>query len=458
MGREYLNYLICSVTEHSNLVWPANEPRGGDSLKLRIGSKQLIKDLNISTVVETVRKREPISRVEIAELTRLGRSTVTGIVNLLLKENILVEIGSAESRGGRKPVLLKLNPRARYVIGVKLAPASVTAALTDLHAMVVRKVKRPISSRQGAEAIFSTLLGAIEDVTKENGDVQGPSVIGIGVVLPGIVNVKTGTSLSSHLLHWANIPVKELLERELRIRVFVDNDANAFALAERSYGAGRGKDNLVCVTVGVGIGGGIITNGEIYRGSITGAGEIGHITINERGPVCSCGNRGCLEALASDGAVEKAAREAITRGLKTSILEKAGGKLDEVTRETVVLAAKEGDRVARRILRQTGHHLGTGVANAINLLNPERIVIGGEAIQQAGELLLEPLREAMLKRSFSILANGVEVVPAALGEDAWVMGAATLVLEEVFKPPIYGAEDSPPLAIPNLVDPAAEGR
>ncbi|MCL5038615.1 MAG: ROK family transcriptional regulator [Firmicutes bacterium] len=427
-------------------------------MKLRVGSKQLIKDLNISVVVDTIRKHEPISRVDIAELTRLGRSTVTGIVNLLLKEELIVEVGSAESRGGRKPVLLKLNPQARYAIGIKLGPSLITVALTDLHAGVLSKVTRPISSRQGPKAIFRALLGAIEDVTRDNPRSQG-RIIGIGVVLPGIVDPSTGTSVSSHLLNWANIPVKALLEAELNIPVFVDNDANAFALAEKWYGAGRGKDNLLCVTVGVGVGGGIIANGQLYRGSIAGAGEIGHITIDEHGPLCACGNSGCLEALASDGAVVRSAREAMDKGQKTSILEVAGGDPSAVTREIVVSAAREGDRVARRILRETGQHLGTGIANAINLLNPERIVVGGEAVQQAGDLLLEPLRESMKKRSFSILADRVDVVPAALGENAWLMGAATLVLEEVFKPPIYGMEgNKPTLAIPSLVDPAAEGR
>ncbi|HCW51517.1 MAG TPA: hypothetical protein DGR79_05560 [Clostridiales bacterium] len=436
-----------------------NKPRNdGGPVRLRSGSKQLIRDLNISTVVETVRQRGPISRVEIAEVAKLGRSTVTGIVNLLLKEGILVEAGSAESRGGRKPVLLALNPRARCVIGVKLAPASVTAALADLHAQVLQKVRRPLSRGQGPEAVFRTLLDVVHEVQRMDDGVKGPPVIGVGVVLPGIVNTTTGTSVASHLLHWANIPVRELLEKELRIPVLVDNDANAFALAERTYGAGQGADNLLCVTVGVGIGGGIITNGRVYRGSITGAGEIGHITIDERGPLCSCGNRGCLEALASDGAIAQAARRAVAKGRKTLILEAAGGDPSAITRETVVLAAHEGDRVARRILREAGRHLGTGLANAVNLLNPERIVIGGEAVQQAGDLLLSPLREAMKERSFSVLADEVAVVPAALGEDAWLVGAATLVLEEVFTPPIYGAdEDRPPITIPSLLGHTVQG-
>lgn len=184
------------------------------------------------------------------------------------------------------------------------------------------------------------------------------------------------------------------------------------------------------LTAGVGVGAGIIIGGQLYRGGRCGAGEIGHMTIDEEGPPCHCGNRGCLEALVSDEAIARRAREKLGG---TSPTPDQG----PITREKVVEKALAGDSTAREILREAGYHLGTGIANLVNILNPEVIVVGGEAAAQAGELILEPVREAMRKRAFSVLAKDTRVVPAALGPDGWLVGAATLVLQEFFRMPIH---------------------
>lgn len=405
-------------------------------MDIRTGDRQLIKELNISIVIDTIRRHEPVSRVEIASLTHLGRSTITGIVALLVREGFVKEVGAGESKGGRRPVLLKFNARAKLVVAIKLEPGRIIAALTDLNASILQRTTRPLEGNRGPQAILAAIKEAIRSLLRQE-EVEPERVLGIGLAMPGIVEPKTGTSVSPTFFQWSNVPIRAILEEELGIPVFVENDANALALGERWSGAGRGRENLVVLTVGIGVGAGIVIGGQLYRGAMNGAGEIGHMTIDEEGPVCYCGNRGCLETLASDGAMARRAREEMEKGRVSLILGLAGGDRSKITRETVVEAALAGDAVAREILRETGQHLGTGIANLVNILNPEVIIVGGEAADQAGELLLEPVREAMRQRAFAVLAKDSEIVPAALGPDGWLIGAAMLVLQEFFRLPIY---------------------
>ena len=420
-------------------------------MRMRQGTKQLMRDLNVSTVVNLVRRHEPISRAELAERSRLGKSTVTTIVNGLIRDGFLVEVGSAEAGLGRPPVLLKLNPQARYTVGVKLAPSAILTALTNLHAQVVQRVEQEIHPEAGSAAIIEALVGGVREVLHRQ-KVEQAAVIGIGVVLPGLVDPRTGVSLSSYFLNWRDIPLREVLERELGLPVFIDNDANAYALAEHWYGAGKGSVNMLGVTVGIGIGSGIIIGGQLYRGGSKGAGEFGHVTIDPDGPRCACGNRGCVEAFAADGGLVRLAQQATGEYPGSVLLGMAGG-LEGITRGTVIAAARQGDRAARWALAQAGRYLGIGLANAVNLLNPDRIVLGGEGVAEAGDLLLDPVRQGLREHAFSVLADDIQVVPAVLGADAWIMGAATVVLEEVFKPPIYADEgNQPKVNLASLLD------
>jgi len=421
-------------------------------MKMRQGTKRLMRDLNVSTIVNLIRRHEPISRAELAERARLGKSTVTGIVNGLIRDGFLVEVGNAEAGVGRPPVLLKLNSQARYTVGVKLAPTAIITALTDLYAHVVQRVEQEIHPEAGSAAIIEALVGGIHEVLRRQ-KVKQAEVIGIGVVLPGLVDPRTGVSLSSYFLNWRDIPLKAVLEKELGLPVFIDNDANGFALAEHWYGAGQGSVNMLGVTVGIGIGSGIIIGGQLYRGGSKGAGEFGHITIDPNGPRCACGNRGCVEAFASDAAIVRLAREAADQFPGSVLVGLLVGGNRDITRDDVVAAARQGDRAARHALAEAGRYLGVGLANAVNLLNPDRIVIGGEAVAQAGDLLLDPVRQGLRERAFSVLADDIRVVPATLGADAWLIGAATVVLEEVFKPPIYAEdEDQPRVNLVSLLE------
>lgn len=408
-------------------------------MPLRPGDRQLIKEWNIALVLDTVRRLEPVARVDISRLTGLSRSTITGIITRLLREGLVEEVGSAPEGGtGRRPVLLRLGARSLGVVGVKLGPAGVTAGLTDLHADILLTAHRPLPSGAPADGVVASVAGAVREAVSRSGLEPG-QVLGVGLVTPGVVDPETGTSLNSYFPHWRELPLRSRLEEQLELPVLVDNDANALALAEHRYGAGRGADQMVCVSVGVGVGAGLILQGRLYRGHHNGAGELGHTTLDSTGPRCVCGKAGCLEALVGDLALAAQAVAAMAAGTVTAIGPLAGAP-DRVTREIIVDAARVGDRLARELLEQAGERLGLALAGAVNLISPARIVLSGEAALQAGDLLLEPVRRSLARWVFPPLA-GVPVINGLLSTDAWVRGAAALLLDEAFRVPLHDTSD-----------------
>lgn len=405
---------------------------------IRTGDRQFMKELNIALVMNLIRQAEPISRVEIADRTGLGRSTVTGIIASLLREGLVQETGSAETQSGRKPVLLTFHARARYAVGVKLGPKSAKVGLVDLNANVIDVDEVLLNPHRGPEEAVGTIGSAIAEVTARN-NVPAERLLGVGLVMPGVVNPRTGTAVTSYFLGWADLPIRDILERQLGLPVFIDNDANGMALAEALYGAGQGVSDLLAVTVGVGIGAGVVVAGQIHRGIHFGAGEIGHTCVVRDGPQCACGRRGCLEAVASDAALVRRAREEVEAGRSNLLRSMARGHPELITREMVVDAALEGDPAAREIVAEAGRWLGIALGNAVNLLGPGRIVLGGEAGLQAGELLLDPVRETLRDVVFGP-ADAVPVVVGQLGANAWMQGAAALVLADAFQVPLGRTE------------------
>lgn len=411
-------------------------------MPLRPGDRQLIKEWNIGLVLDMIRRHEPVSRVDIARLTGLGRSTISGIVGRLLREGLVAEVGCASEGGtGRPAVLLRLKARALAVAGVKLGPAGIIASLTDLYTEPIVTLNRPLPSEADGEGVVSAIGDAVRTLIEQSGFDPG-RVLGVGLVIPGVVDPATGTSLNSYFPHWRGLPLRHLLEERLELPVMVDNDANAVALAEHRFGAGRGVDQMIGITVGVGVGAGLIVDGRLYRGRKNGAGELGHVVLDMKGPTCVCGKNGCLEALAGDRALVANAAAAVTAGRVTAIAPLAGSP-ERITREIIVAAARAGDRLACELLEQAGEWLGQGVAGAVNLLSPARIVVSGEAALQAGDLLLDPLRRSLGRWVFPSL-DGVDVVLGQLGTAAWFRGAATLVVDKAFR---VALDDGPAHAI-----------
>lgn len=378
-------------------------------------NRELMRDLNVNLVINLVKSRGPISRAALARESKLSPAAVSGIVARLMRTGILSEIAGRPVGVGRPPVLLRLNERAAYVVGIKLTEHGLTTVVTNLAAEVInssvsraRLVGDPQAAMAAIEAAVRAALAASRVKRKE--------VLGIGIGLAGIVDAAHGVCRFSHILKWRDVSLSEPLRRKLQIPVWVDNDVNTLAVAEKWYGAGIGLRHFLTATVGRGIGLGIVANGEIYRGAFGGASEFGHTIVMPDGPRCQCGRSGCLEALVSEPALRARASAMLGR---------------TITSQQLVELAGAGDPAVVRVLQEGGRQLGLALANLVTLMNPERLIISGEGTR-LGPVFFDVVKEVIREAPFAEMGAELDVVVQPWGDDAWAVGAATLVLRELF--------------------------
>ena len=314
--------------------------------------------------------------------------------------------------------------RENYVVGVDMGGTKILAAIVGSNGQIVSRFKAMTRADKGADEVINRIAECIsESIKKANLDHTQIRAIGIGA--PGVIDSKTGVVIYAPNLRWTNVALKTALENQIKIPVTVDNDVNLGTLGEQALGAGRGVDNLIGIFVGTGIGGGIILNGKLFYGANRTAGEIGHVILKPNGPRCSCGNRGCLEALASRTAISRYVRKAITQQGKKSILpELNGGSLDLVRSGALAKAVKRGDKVTAKAIQRAQYYLGIGVATVVGLVNPQVVVLGGGLIEAMGEDFVSEVYNNAAELALPNAMNGVEVVSASLGDDAGVIGAA----------------------------------
>lgn len=396
----------------------------------KTGNLRLVQRINRSLILNLIKDKGPISRADISKITKLTRSTVSSIVDYLIRKDLIKEIGLTSSGVGRKAILLELNSKAYYSIGVDLGTLHTTITIIDLLGRIEKRIEYPTNCQLEKDNILEKLKANIYNIIKNFG-IKRKKIAGIGVAAPGLVD-KKGTMLITPNFGWKDTPLGGILKKEFQIPVFVDNNVNAMALAESEFGKGRKVKNFVFINVGMGIGAGVVINRELFHGESNCTGEIGHTTVDYNGPKCSCGNNGCLEVMASGPAIAKRAIKAIKEGEKSLISELVNYDLNQISAEIVATAANQGDKLGRRIMEETGEYLGTGVANVINLFNPELVIIGG-GVAQAGELIFKPLKRTVQKRAFSVSVEVVKIIPVSLGKNCTIIGAAALVLKEMFK-------------------------
>lgn len=397
--------------------------------RLWTANRQLIRAINRSTVLNIVKADGPISRTEIGRLSGLSPATVSEITADLIAEGLIYEKAAGDSTGGRPPILLDLNHDAAYVIGLKLAERQISAALTDIEATILCTLTAPVSGLNSVERAIEELAGVIERVIAES-SVPRQRITGVGIGLAGVIDAERGLCRYSPILGWRDVPLEQLLEERIDIPVRIDNDVNTLAMAEKWFGAGQGVDDFLVVTVGRGVGLGIVVNGQFYRGTRGGGGEFGHTVMDPHGPLCDCGKHGCLEAYVSDPALVRSAREAVLQG------KLVGVDPDELTVEQITELAQAGNETLHAIFAQAGRVLGRGIANLINVFNPALIIISGEGVR-AGDLLFGPMREAVEEHAFDGLVDDTEIFIQEWGDEAWAWGAASLVLQEIYKSPIH---------------------
>lgn len=312
----------------------------------------------------------------------------------------------------------------KYAIGIDLGGTKLAAGVVDREGRIVARAERATNVAGGAEGILSDARQVADEALGHLSLGLG-DVAGVGIGAPGPVEPGKGVVIIAPNLGWRDVPLGMLMESKFGILARVDNDANAAALGEQWCGAGRGVNDMVMVTLGTGVGGAIIARGAMYHGAYGYAGEIGHMTIIEDGPFCGCGNRGCLETLAAAPAVARMAAEVIDAGRATRMSELARSNPGGLEAKIVFDAAREGDPEALGIVARVARYLGIGLANLANILNPEMIVVGG-GVSRAGDLLLDPVREEVRRRALKG-PDRVKVVRAQLGNDAGIIGAASLI-------------------------------
>jgi predicted NBD/HSP70 family sugar kinase len=383
------------------------------------GNRQLIRAINISHVLNAIKTYGPIGRAEVARRTLLSPATVTSITAKLISQKLVLVKAAGDSRGGRPPILLAINPQGGYVVGIKLTEENAVCAMTDLEAQIIAKSSMALSGHD-PEPVVADLAQMVTLLIQQQG-IPKKKLLGVGLGLAGIVDADAGILRQSPIYGWQNVPLRAMLQSRLHVPVYIENDVNTLTMTEKWFGPGQGLDNFLTVTVGRGVGMGIVVNGQFYQGDGGGAGELGHTTIDPDGPLCACGKRGCLEAYVGDPGLVQAARG-------------AGLRVKDV--DGLLALARKDDPAAKEILARAGRILGMGIANLITLFNPKKIIISGEGTR-AGDLLFAPMQASVEKNTMPGLYRPDTVQIAPWGDDAWARGAAALVLREVFESPIH---------------------
>lgn len=309
------------------------------------------------------------------------------------------------------------------VLAVDLGGTKIAAALISPQNRVIDRAHSPTLAAEGLQAVTERIFSTIDRLLSQ-ANTTPPQLYGIAVAAAGAIDIGKGLVTSSpNLPGWLDVPLRDMVKKRYGVATCLLNDASAAALAEHRLGAGKGTSNLIYLTVSTGIGGGIIINGQLYSGTSGAAGEIGHMTIEAEGPECRCGNRGCLEVMASGRAVAAEAKRRIKWGEKSRLIGIVSGDLEAITAEKVAQAARDGDKLAVEVIHRAAGYLGVGMVNLVNIFNPDMIVVGG-GLSKMGELLLKLAREAVKQRAFPLSAKAVRIVSAGLGDDAGVLGAA----------------------------------
>ncbi|GGD46930.1 ROK family transcriptional regulator [Paenibacillus nasutitermitis] len=375
------------------------------------GDLALVKKINTAIVLEAILKNAPLSRAQISEQSGLNKATVSSLVQDLIDHHLVIETGPGQSSGGRKPVMLIFRGSAGYAIGIDLGVNYIRGVLTDLEGTVITGREQTLKTHE-LEDVLPKLNDCIEALIAAMP--QSPyGLVGIGIGVPGIVNDQ-GDILFAPNLAWSHVPLETMMKERFGVPVTIDNEANAGAQGEQKYGAGRGISNQIYVSVGIGIGTGIILGKELYKGASGFSGELGHLSIEMNGRPCRCGNKGCWELYASENA----------------LLEQAE-PLGYGDLESLLAAAEGGDRKVIELLGRIGECLGIGIANIVNVFNPEVVIIGNR-MSRAKDWIGDAVRNAVSRRTLSYHRERLQILFAELSEQSAVRGAAYYAISRFF--------------------------
>jgi N-acetylglucosamine repressor len=395
-------------------------------------NQSLLKEINRKKILRVVFDRGQSSRSEIKSLIKQDGKTVTNIANGLIRDGLVTTSGFSAFTGGRRRELLVLNPSYGYIIGIYMDIHFLIGVVTDFCSKVLLRERIPISPVESKKNLLFKIRKTIDFLVKTS-QIPQEKLLGIGFIASGFYDQEAGKwLLSVNNLHWKNVPIVPLLSRQWSCPIYLEDSSRALALGEKWFGLAKEKDNFICLDIGAGIGCAIYQNNQLYKGSSNFAGEIGHTVVVPDGEICSCGKRGCLESVASGWALVKKIKSRIAKGEKTLVLELCNGNLEAIEAEMVFQAAHHGDRVAMELLNCASEYLGMAIANLINLLNPEMIIFSGH-FSTSSDFSLLSLKEKIRKFAMPESFAKVDIVTSALGDEAAVLGATTLVHDRFFR-------------------------
>ncbi|MGZ4595671.1 MAG: ROK family protein [Actinomycetes bacterium] len=379
-------------------------------------------------LLHLLRDTGPVSRAELGDAVHLSRSKLAVELDRLTEAGLVEAGGLAASRGGRRSSIVRLASTLRFV-GVDIGATSVDVAITDPELRVLAHASEPSDVRQGPDAVLAV---ALDLVGKLRADGVAPEIHGVGVGVPGPVSFRDGAPVAPPIMPgWDQFPVRSVLSQHLGAPVLVDNDVNIMALGEMHAGLSRTVDDFLFVKIGTGVGCGIVVDGKVYRGVSGSAGDIGHIRVEDEGPVCACGNTGCLESFFSGAALAREAMEAARSGRSFALADRLA-EAGTLTAADVAAAAGAGDPVAVQLVRDGGRRLGFLLAGLVSFFNPGMVVIGGGVAAGLGHPLLAEVRSVVYRRSLPLATGNLPIVLSEMGSEAGVVGAARLISDSVF--------------------------
>ena len=396
---------------------------------LRVEDKELL-------ILRLIHSGSNRSRLELARKANLSPAAITSIVQSLINKRLVVEGSANSSSVGRKPVPLQIRHDAAYLIGVDIGSYYLRVVVTDMNGTIQYQHQSKTNLAEGRDRVLKRTFEVIHGAMRGSG-LPKSAIAGIGIGHSGVIDSQNGLVLSyprpGQMAEWRNIPLQSIFEKEFQVPCLLEDSVRTIAIAEQSFGLGKDLDDFIYIDVGMGIGAAIFFDGRLYRGAGGKAGEFGHITVDQDGPLCSCGNNGCLEAVASCAAIIEAVQTAINRGVDSKVRSLSGGDMDQVSIELIAQAGTENDSLAFRVLHEAASYIANGLADLVNLLNPKLILFGGALFRATPSLLSDPIRTIIKQRSLEKSSNDVRLQVSPLGSEAGALGASRLIAEKTLE-------------------------
>lgn len=390
--------------------------------------KKLVNTMNKATVIELLRKNDRTFKAELSRMTRLSQPTILKIIDELDQKNLITQLGLGQSTGGKMPDLIGLNCHRHHIVGVDVGSTRILAVIINLQGEIIYSDENAVSATEGQDVVIAHLIDIIQK-TLTIGRERQCDIIGVGIGMPGLIDQKKGNVVFSPNFGWENVPLLSRLQQKISLPIRIDNVSRTMACGEKYFGDCGDLENFVCVNIGHGIGAALMVNGELYSGSSFTAGEFGHFSVRQNGRICECGNRGCLQSIASGNAIAKTAREFVESGMGNEFLQAAHNDINAIDAKIVFDLAAKNNPAAIEIVKEVTHYLGISLANLINLLDPDAIVITG-GVSKAKDTLIQPLAEEIRNHQMRYAGRSVRVFVSRLGDNCAAIGAAAMIMKE----------------------------